>query len=132
MQKTLENISEKLQKNAISYASKFGKDISNIPEEKIFDCYVSKYYNIRECEKHLFGDSAIRQSGSTIKSQTPLENKNYPPAPISLRFSQHPSTPSQNTETKNDTSNSGGLALKLAEDARKNSARISELSRRSG
>lgn len=63
MQKTIENVSLKLLQNAEAYIAKFGRDTSQIPKEKIFECYISKYYNIREGEKFLFGENSVRSSG---------------------------------------------------------------------
>lgn len=55
METTVKKIGQQMMKNAIGYAERFGKDISHIPKEMIFEAYISKYYNIRECEKFLFG-----------------------------------------------------------------------------
>lgn len=58
------NVVSQLVENSKKHAKKFGRDISQLTDEKIFEGYISKFYNIRECEKYLFGNNETNPMSS--------------------------------------------------------------------
>jgi UDP-N-acetylglucosamine pyrophosphorylase len=61
----MSHIVDEYVKNAEKHAQKFGRDTSQIPKEKIFEGYISKFYNIRECEKYFFGNATKHSPSSS-------------------------------------------------------------------
>lgn len=128
----MEDVCQKLVQNAKAYAAKFGRDISQIPEERIFEAYISKYYNIRECERYLFGDSSIRSSDMTLKTVTSSENR---PTKASLLGSSVKYEPSISSASRKITGDSG-VGVLIESNGRSylshaDKPRVSEISKRS-
>ena len=66
-------VEAKMLEKAKEFALKFNKDISSIGLDKIFEGYVSKYYNVKDYEQYLFGQQEI----SPLNSQVNLYSQRY-------------------------------------------------------
>lgn len=65
-EQALQNVTQEFIKNSKKHAIKFSRDISQVPQEKLFEAYISKFYSIRECEEYLFGSEESPRSISPI------------------------------------------------------------------
>lgn len=54
-QAAINNVIEKFIQKSKNHAKKFNKPLNNISDAKIFEGYISKFYNIKECQEFLFG-----------------------------------------------------------------------------
>ena len=66
-------VEDTMLEKAKEFALKFNRDISSIGLDKIFEGYVSKYYNVKDYEQYLFGQQEI----SPLNSQVNLYSQRY-------------------------------------------------------
>lgn len=52
---SINRVVESFKQSSVKSAQKFGRDISHLKEEHLFEGFISKYYTIKEYEEFLFG-----------------------------------------------------------------------------
>jgi len=75
LQKSLESVEKRIKEDSRKHSLKFGRDITHLSEEKIFEGYIGKFYNIRECEKFYFGNNASPSTNSSQKTRKKMFGK---------------------------------------------------------
>lgn len=101
----------------------------------MFECYISKYYNIKEGERFLFGENTIRSSGATAKMISQSGNQSSSNSgQTPHRFQDRQANGFQPSAQKFSGDSGVGLLMgsnRLSTLSQKDEPRVSEFSRRS-